>query len=56
MQRKIEEIIRSNIDGLGQGIPMLLFGSWADDYEEDNLQDVWTSVGSARAIYWRVKI
>ena len=56
MQRKIEEIIRTNIDGLGQGITMLLFDRWADDYEEDNLQDVWHGTGSARAIYWRVKV
>lgn len=55
MQRKIEEIIRTNVGNLGQGIPMVLFGQWSDDFEEDNLKDVWHGTGSARAIYWRVK-
>lgn len=55
MQRKVEEIIRTNVNGLGQGITILIFNRWADDFEEDNLKDVWHGTGYARAIYWRVK-
>jgi hypothetical protein len=55
IQRKIEEIIRTNVSSLGQGITAILFDRWDDDIEEDNLKDVWHATGYARAIYWRVK-
>jgi len=56
MQRKVEEIIRSNMSTLGQGITLIIFDRWSDDFEEDNLKDVWHGTGTARAVYWRVKV
>jgi hypothetical protein len=56
MQRKIEEIIRTERLNLGQGITAILFNRWEDDIQEDNLVDVWSCVGFATAIYWRVTV
>lgn len=55
-QRKAEEIIKDNMSGLGQGIPIINFNGWDRVFEDDNLKDVWQVTGRATAIYWRIKV
>jgi hypothetical protein len=56
VQRKVEEIIKDNVDSLGQGVTMIRWDGWGDIVEDESLKDVWVANGTATAIYWRVKI
>lgn len=55
-QRKIEEIVKDNAAGLGQGIPILRWDGWEQIVIDNNLKDVWQVKGHASAVYFKIRI